>query len=299
MIIPVLASTLRRTARIAVERPRAGLWAQLALACALFAVAAAGVAAFSVERWIAARPPTTAAMVVYLADGMPEARARELAEQLRHTGGALAVELVPPAESAKRLVAALGADAHLLDGIDLAQLPASVEVRLAPGVRDVIGLSPTVRALRGSPGVADVVLEDPTDERIVGALDAVRAIAWTGAALFAGLALIVVLATIRVRMDRTHAELAVAKLLGASPGFWIWPTLLAGALHGALAGTLASGALALVLAVYAGDITAALAPALGHVELAAPGIGLLVLVGLGATIGAIGGVLAGATREEA
>jgi cell division protein FtsX len=297
MIIPALASALRRTARITIERPRAGLWAQLALACALFAVAVAGVAAFSVEHWIAARPPTTAAMVVYLAEGTTETRARELTDELRRLQGTLSIELVSPAESARRLVAALGADTHLLDGIDLAQLPGSVEVRLAPGVRDVIALSPTVRALRGAPGVADVVLEDPDDGRIVAALGAVRTIAWTGAALFAGLALIVVLATIRVRMDRGKKELAVAQLLGANPGFWVWPTLLAGALHGALAALLASGALLLALHVYSADITAALAPALGQVELVAPGLALLWLVPLGTVIGAIGGVLAGATRE--
>jgi len=105
MIIPALASALRRTARITIERPRAGLWSQLALACALFAVAVAGVAAFSVERWIAARPATTASMVVYLADGTTDARARELTDELRRLQGIVSVELVPPAESAKRLVA--------------------------------------------------------------------------------------------------------------------------------------------------------------------------------------------------
>jgi len=298
MIIPALASSLRRTARIAVERPRAGLWAQLALACALFAVAVAGVAAFSVERWIAARPATTASMVVYLADGTTDARARELTDELRRLQGIVSVELVPPAESAKRLVAALGADTHLIDGIELAQLPGSVEVRLAPGVRDVIALSPTVRALRGAPGVADVVLDDPTDEKLVAALAAVRSIAWTGCALFAGLALIVVLATIRVRLDRGRRELAVAQLLGASPGFWVWPTLCAGAVHGALAGVLASGALLIALACYGADITAALAPALGKVSLAAPRLELLWLVLTGTVIGALGGVLAGATREH-
>ena len=72
-------------------------------------------------------------------------------------------ELIAPAESAKRLEQALGADAALLDGVELDALPGSVEVTLAPGVRDVIAMSPTLRALRGTSGVDDVVLEPARD----------------------------------------------------------------------------------------------------------------------------------------
>ena len=57
-------------------------------------------------------------------------------------------ELVPAAESAKRLQSALGADSALLDGVELGSLPPTVEVALQPGMRDVIALSPTVTRSR-------------------------------------------------------------------------------------------------------------------------------------------------------
>ena len=288
---------MRRTLRIAVERPRAALWTTLALTCALFAVAVAGVAAASVDQWSADRPGSSASMVVYLGEGTTEARAQALVGELRAIRGVERAELVPATESARRLVTSLGSDAALLEGIDVAALPASVEVMLAPGVRDVVAMSPTVRALRGAPGVAEVIVEDTGEDRLSGAFAAIRTIAWSAAALFAGLALITVLAAIRVRLDRGRRELAVAELLGAGPSFFVIPTALAGALQGIAAALLAALLVAIGLHVYGGSITDSLAGSLGPVELAIPTTMMLaVFVAAGAVVGLVGGGLAGASR---
>lgn len=300
-MIPRLASALRRTGRIAVDRPRAALWTLLALACALFAAGVAVIAATSIDRWAAARPGAPTSMVVYLGEGVSEARAQALVGELRALSGVERAELVPPAESARRLVRALGSDGALLEGVDLAALPASVEVALAPGVRDVIAISPTLRALRGAPGVADVVIDEAGEQtaehpgqhpgahgdRVTRSLGAMRGLAWTGAALFAGLALIIALAAIRVRLDRGRQELAVAQLLGAGPGFLVIPTALAGALSGALAALIATLALGAGLHLYRDALAGVVVP--GFAELA-------VFVGIGALLGLIGGGLAGASR---
>lgn len=288
MIPPRLASALRRTARITVERPRAGLWTLLALTCALAAAAAAAVAAASIDRWAASRPAASASMVVYVGEGVSDERAAALVGELRAIAGVERAELVPAAESVRRLVAALGSEAALLDGIDPASLPASVEVTLAPGVRDVIAMSPSVRALRGAPGVADVVVDDAPDDPWARALPTVRSLAWAGAGLFAGLALIVVLAAVRVRLDRGQKELAVARLLGAGPGFIIVPTALAGALSGLAAAALAALGLGAGLHLYA--------DALGDALVAPAAAELAVFLAAGALLGAAGGGLAGASR---
>jgi cell division protein FtsX len=298
VIPPSLASALRRTARIAVERPRAGLWTLLALTCALLAASIAAVAAASIDRWARARAAPAASMVVYLGEGVSEARAAELAGELRALHGVLGAEVVPAAESARRLALALGAEPALLEGVDVAALPASVEVTLAPGVRDVIAMSPTVRALRGADGVASVVIDEPArgaapapDEvDLSRALGTARALAWSGAALFAGLALIVVLAATRVRLDRGRQELAVMQLLGAGPGFIAVPTALAGALSGLAAAALAALGVAIIVSFYSDG------HALGP-YLATPGMTeLAALLGAGAVLGGIGGGLAGVSR---
>lgn len=289
-------SALRRTGGIVAERPRAALWTLLALTSAMFAVGVAAVAADNVDRW-AERPGDGASMVVYLGEGVAETRAQELMIELRALPGVEHAELVPPAESARRLQQALGADTSLLEGVELGSLPASVEVTLAPGVRDVVAISPTVRALRGAQGVDGVIVEDGGDDRMASALHAIRLVAWGGAALFAGLALIIVLAAIRVRLDRSRDELAVARLLGAGPSFYMIPTALAGALQGAFAALLAAVAVWASARIYGGTITDAVASSLGPVELIVPtGIELVLFVAAGAALGLVGGALAGASR---
>ena len=297
-MIPRVVSALRRTGGLVAERPRAALWTLLASTCALFAVAIAIVGATNVDRW-AQRPGEGASMVVYLGEGVAETRAQELMTELRALPGVERAELVSPAESAKRLQAALGADTTLLEGVEVGSLPASVEVTLAPGVRDVVAISPTVRALRGAPGVDGVTVEDGGDDKTAAALHAIRYVAWGGAAMFAGLALIIVLASIRVRLDRTRNELAVAELLGASPTFFVIPSALAGAIHGAVAAVLAIAALATGLHVYGDAIASGLQPSLGAVELIVPAFADVVLfVAAGAGLGLVGGALAGASRAS-
>lgn len=292
LLFPRVRSALRRTVRIAVERPRAGVWTLLALTAALAMVGVALIAASSVDRWAAARPGANATMIVYLGEGTSTARATELVGALRTLPGVERAQLVSPDESAKRLVQALGTDASLLEGIDPGALPASVEATLAPGVRDVVAMSPTVRELRGATGVTDVVVENAAEDKIAGALGTIRAVAWGGAGLFGGLALLIVLAAIRVRLDRGGDELAVAHLLGAGPGFLAIPTALAGALSGLLAALAAAAVLGGLLRVYGGGLATTLA-----VPMFAPAlVQLLLFLGLGAALGLVGGGLAGASR---
>ena len=156
-------------------------------------------------------------------------------------------------------------------------------------MRDVIAMSPTVRALRGAPGVAEVVVDDAPADPWAAALPAVRSLAWSGAALLAGLALIVVLAAIRVRLDRGRQELAVAHLLGAGPGFLVVPTALAGALSGLAAAALAALAVGAGLRLY-GD-------PLGDVLVAPAAAELAAFLAAGVLLGAVGGGLAGVSHE--
>ena len=291
------ASGARRTLRFAFERPRATLWTLLALTCALIAVGVSALTAETLDAAVAAHPARGASMVVYLGDGVDRAHAKTLVGELGKMPGVERAELVAPEETGVRLQRALGGDAALLDGVDPASLPESVEVTLAPGVRDVVAMSPTVRALRGTAGVEDVVIEDGGEDRVAGTLDTVRAIAWVAAALFGGLALIISLAAVRLRLDRSRREHDVAHLLGAAPGYFALPSALSGALLGALAAGLAAGLLYVGFVYYSDDITSALSPSLGAIQLAFPPLAeLLLFVAVGAGLGLVGGGLAGASR---
>ncbi|MBA2543516.1 MAG: hypothetical protein H0V17_27995 [Deltaproteobacteria bacterium] len=288
---------MRRTGKIAVERPRAALWTTLALTCALLAVGIAGVTVLTVDRVVSAESTegARAGLVVYLGEAVTDERARALATELRALPGVERLELVTAAESARRLVASLGSGAAMLEGVDVEALPASVEIVLEPGVRDVVAMSPIIKELRGATGVADVVVEDASaGHSNVRVLGTVRAIAWFAAALFAGLALLTALSSLRVRFDETrrgrHSEYAVVEMLGGGPSFVILPTALAGALQGVLAAALAGGLLLLGIRVYAAELP---------VELALPnGLMIAVFFGGSAAIGLIAGGLAGVSRTR-
>jgi len=285
VILPRIGSGLRRTGRILVGRPRATLWTLAVLTCALIAAGIAALAADHIDRWTAG-PGGGASMVVYLGEGVDEPHAQALVAQLGTLQGVERAELVPAAESAKRLQSALGADSALLEGVELGSLPPSVEVTLQPGMRDVIALSPTVAALKGTPGVEDVIVEDGGNERVASSLSVVRTVAWAGAALLSALALVIVLASTRVRMEKNANEQAVLQLLGASPWFLAMPTALAGALQGALAAALAAIAVCIGIEVWGAGIPIAVPAALQ----------MLSFIGVGAALGLVGGGLAGASR---
>ena len=288
-----IASATRRTLGFAFERPTATLWTLLALTCALVAVGISALAAENLDQWSEAHPQRGASMVVYLGDGVDEPHAKALVGELAKMPGVDRAELVPSEETGKRLQKALGGDAALLEGVDPASLPASVEVTLSPGVRDVVAMSPTVRALRGTAGVEDVVIEDATVDSATSTLGTVRAIAWIAAALFAGLALLVCLSSLRMRLDRTRREREVARLLGASPGFFAIPTALAGAVLGAIAAGLAVGIVSIGLELYGDDLRSAI----GQIALAFPPLAECALfIAAGAVLGLVGGGLAGMTR---
>ena len=277
------------------ERPRATAWALLAATCAL---AVAGFAALVVDNLDEGSPVVrgTASMVVYLGDGVDETHAAALATELRVLPGVEQVELVGAAESARRLERALGADSALLDGVDLASLPASVEVTLAPGMRDVVAMSSAVRALRGAPGVDDVVTEDGGSSQADLSRAAARAIAWTGALVMAALALVIVLAAIRVRCDDERGDYVVAHLLGASPAFTIVPTAIVGALHGLAAALLAALSLWIAALVYGDAAASVVHDGLG-IALDSPSIvEVLLFAAVGTALGTLAGALAGVAR---
>jgi len=287
---------VRRTGRIAVERPRAALWTTLALTCALLAVGLAAVTALTIDRVVSTETSsaTRAGLVVYLGEGVSDARAATLVGELRTLSGIEKVELVTPQESARRLVGSLGSGAPMLEGVDVESLPASVEVTLAPGVRDVVAMSPIVRELRGTTGVSEVVVEDTEDTKVSNVLGTVRSVAWLAAALFAGLALLTALSSLRVRFEETqrgrHSEWSVVELLGGSPSHLVLPTALAGAIQGLLAAALAGGLLLLGLHVYGGDVP---------VEIVVPeGAMVAIFLGGAAAIGLVAGGLAGVARTR-
>jgi cell division transport system permease protein len=287
-----VGSALRRTGRLLVRRPRLAAWATVGVIAAALVFGAALIAARNLDRW-ADDWRGGATMVVYLQPGAAPERGQAIAAELGAIAGVVRAELVPAEEAARRLHAALGADDALLAGVDPGALPASVELVLEPGAREVVAASPLFATLRGADAVDSVELVGEWDDRIGALLGGLRTGAWTLAALFGVLALVAVTATLRLRLAASVDEARIARLLGAGPGFLVAPSMIAGALQGAFGAALALPILFYLHHELGPSITAAVTRAIGGGEvvfLSAPGLATIVLAG--GAIGAIGGMLA-------
>lgn len=298
-MIDHLAHLLRRIGRATLHRPGRLPWAIGAIAAALLAFSVVHLAARNVDAWTRGWN-REASMVVYLDDGLGDARARALADRLADVGGVRAVEYVPAAEAARRLRAALGRHGELLDGVDDAALPASLEIVLDPGMRDVAAASPVVEELRATDGVEDVELVGDWVEEVGTVLAALRTASWALLGLLGALSVWVVAATARLRIAGLADEARVAELLGAPRGFVRWPHVVAGAVHGALGGGLALGGLYLVHRAVAPDVAAQLSAVMGDVHVRfLPAAQLGLVVALGAGLGLLGSMLATRGRAAA
>ena len=98
-------------------------------------------------------------VIVYLDDGVDQARARDFAELLRRVPTVAQVSIVEPDAALARLstsAAALGVDGKTLDGLESAYFPRSLELSLTPAADLSERASDLAKRLRPVPGVVQV-----------------------------------------------------------------------------------------------------------------------------------------------
>ena len=284
-----IASLVARTARLLATRPAASAWAVLAVAAALVGVAATDLASRHVGSW-ARDLRSQASMVVYLDDRATVDDAAALAARLAEVRGVEHVDVVGTEAAADRLRAALGTHDAILDGVDPTTLPISLEVTLAPGLADVAAASPLVASLRAAGSVEDVEVTRDYTAPLGVALERLRKLAWALLVIVGGGAAFVVAAAMRLRLVEDREERAALALLGARGTFAHGPRLVAGTLLGAIGAAAAIGLATLLVHQLQLDVTPLVDGATGVASW--PATRLAVLVGAGAGLGLIGGLLA-------
>lgn len=127
----------------------------------------------------------------------------------------------------------------VFDDLNTNPLPASLEIRLKPGFRDVRHVQQVAERARGFRFADDVRFGSDWVQK----LDRLRGIAAVvGLALgagFAAAAVIIIASTIRMTVMARAREIAIMRLVGATDGFIRRPFLLDGAIKGVLGGGLA------------------------------------------------------------
>jgi len=179
-------------------------------------------------------------VIVYLEDGISPARARKIADAVARLPGVTGVREVAGKEAYERLRRSLGDRGVLLDGIEEAMLPASLEVSLQGGLAGAIRLQPELERLRRAPGVEEVERMGDWVDRLVAAARLLR-LGGVVLALLVGMAcLYVVSSTIRLGVFARREEIEILKLVGATDGFVKGPFLVEGAVQGVVGALLAN-----------------------------------------------------------
>jgi cell division transport system permease protein len=232
-------------------------------------------------------------VVAYLRAEPPAAEAAALVRRVGDLPGAGRVRFVSRAEALATLKAALGREAQVVDQLPQNPLPASLEVTPAEGQATPEGTRALVERLAALPEV----------EEVQGGAEWVESLArWrrllelTGLGVGAVLAVAAILTVTTATTLVLHArrdEMEIMRLVGATEAVIRLPLLLQGMAQGLLGAVLALGALQAGFGLVAPRIEPLLALTVGVSRAAffSP-VEMLGLLGGGAALGALGGLLA-------
>ncbi len=238
-------------------------------------------------------------MIVYLDEGTSAERAEEVSAALLALPAVESATYVPPEEAMRHLQASLGQHDELLQGIEASFLPASLEVRLMEGTRDLVSAHPVIERLEATANVEEVeFLGNWVDDFSALISQVQRAGLWL-LAIAAIVGIFTVVATMRLSADARASELRVLQLMGASAILRRGPNLIEGAILGLL------GALAATILLWFGFkhgspvVASALSSSLGEIELSFLGAGQLMRLALfGIGLGLVGGLVTNGSQER-
>jgi cell division transport system permease protein len=231
-------------------------------------------------------------VVAYLKEEPTAGAVEELTRRVQAIGGVQRVRYISKSEALQSLKRAMGAEANVLDQLPRNPLPASVEVTLEAAAATPEGTRTLVGRLAALPEV----------EEVLGGAEWVESLAqWqrlfqviglaVGAALALAAILTVTTATTLVLHIRRD-EMEIMRLVGASEGVVRLPLLLQGMTQGLLGAVLALAALKLAHALAVPRLEPLLSLTLGLTRAAFLSLPqMLLLLGGGAVLGALGGVL--------
>lgn len=187
-------------------------------------------------------------VTVYMADGTPSHEADVLASKLRDLPEVDHVVHVGPEQALERLDRGLGENASVLEGIDAAALPDSLEVHLGPGVDPEFG-SALAGRLEEFENVEEVAVLGPWVAQANDLIATTRTLAIGVGLLVSFACMAIVWSTIRLGVFARRTEIELLRLVGGTPGFVRAPFLVEGMVQGALGSALALTMLAVAFDV--------------------------------------------------
>jgi cell division transport system permease protein len=235
---------------------------------------------------------------VYLSDtASPEQRA-VIGKTLRESAVVADLEVVSKEDALRRFKRNFGVLAEAAGDLTANPLPGSVEVRLRPNANptDVASLAEKAEGLAG---VADVRYDRQWIQRLMYAVDIVRAGGFVLAALLVFAAALTVASVVRLALFARREEIHIMQLVGAPIAYIRGPFIVEGLIQGAL------GAIAALIVLWVGFLTVRsradvwLAGAIEPASLVFLSLPIAAaLLAAGAAVGALGGFIAARSARE-
>ena len=129
--------------------------------------------------------------------------------------------------------------AEFSDQFDPGVLPPSIELHLRPGFRDPRTVGRLAERLRAYQGVEDVRYGEEWVQKFYRLRNLAAIVGAALGAAFASVAVVIIGSTIRMGVLARAREIAIMRLVGATPGFVRRPFLIEGFVKGALGGAVA------------------------------------------------------------
>jgi cell division transport system permease protein len=235
---------------------------------------------------------------VYLDDTVTREERAAVEQTLRQSRVVSALEAVSKEDALKRFRQNFATLAEAAGGLPANPLPASLEVRLRPDANptEVAALADQAATLAG---VADVRYDRQWIQRLMYAVDVVRAGGFTLAALLVFAATLTVASVVRLALVARREEIHIMQLVGAPIAYIRGPFIVEGLIQGGFGATAALIVLWIALSVVRSRADAWLAGAIDPASLVFLPLSIVaVLLAAGAAVGALGGFIAARGARE-
>ncbi len=226
---------LKATLQSLVREKWINLLSVLTIAMGLLIVSLVSVIVYNVDR-ATAKLPDTFSVTAYMKEDVSDAEAQQTVGVIRRNRNVENVRYISKAEALKELRKTLKDADYILEGLNEAPLPASLEIRLKRGSVQPESVKTFIADLRKMNGIEDIQY----GEKLLSSIHSIRSGVRTAGIIFmvimgAGITFICY-STVKILFYRRKEEIETLKLLGATRTFIRTPFVLEGSALGAAGG---------------------------------------------------------------
>lgn len=176
---------------------------------------------------------------VYLSDGVDAAAAEALRAQVAAYPEVKAARYVSKERAWEEFGKTLGSQSGILEGLDPAMLPASVDLELRSGYRSREAVLGLVRRLAALKGVQDVEYPETWLEKMRLLMVGIEWLKWVLGGFLFLVAFLIVGSTIKLAIVARRDEIEIMQLVGAADGLIKAPFVIEGMIQGLVGAGLA------------------------------------------------------------